>query len=243
MKTIARVLVLLYWSFAYFTFLVSFLYLVGFTANHYTFSSVDSGLQIPPHEAAATDLGLIALFGLQHSIMARRGFKRIWTRVVPWPMERATFLLATSIVLAILFFKWEPIPGLVWSVDNPVGRFLLQALFWAGWGLVGIASFSIGHFDKFGWSQVRAYLRGEREQTPEFKTPGPYRWLRHPMMLGLLLGFWFTPEMSQGHLLLAVGITVYILIGVWFEERDLLREHGALYEDYRKRVGMLFPRP
>jgi protein-S-isoprenylcysteine O-methyltransferase Ste14 len=225
---VLRLLASLYWLIAYLAFLVSFAYLIGFVGNRYTFSTIDSGLQIPEREALAKDLWLMALFGVQHSLMARRW----WKGLIREPWQRSTYLLATAFVLGWLYTRWEPIPALVWRVEH---GWLLNALFWSGWGLVLWAAVSCDHLATFGLRQLIAYWKGVPYQHAPFQTPGPYRWLRHPMMLGLIIAFWATPEMSKGHLLFASVMTAYILIGVRLEERDLIRIHGQEYENYRSR--------
>lgn len=237
-KTILRLAAVLYWLFSYFVFLLTFAYLVGFIGNRYTPNSVDSGVQIPTREAALRNLLLLPLFALQHSGMARDGFKR-W---IPRAFERSTYLLATCLVLIVIFIKWEPMPDFVWRVDNPAGWWGLQALFLTGWTLVIVASFSMYHFEKFGGWRVWAYWTGKPEPVARFRTAGPYRWIRHPMMLGLLLGFWATPEMSQGHLLFSAVMTLYILLGIKLEERALVRAFGEAYRHYQRHVAMLIPR-
>ncbi|MFN7925711.1 MAG: hypothetical protein U0Q16_36765 [Bryobacteraceae bacterium] len=210
---IARVAAVVYWAIGYLAFVASFLYLVGFVGNRYSFSTVDSGLQIPEREAAVVDLALIALFGLQHSLMARKW----WKRLVPDPWQRPTYLLATAAVLAYFYWRWEPIPDLLWRVEH---GWWLQALFFVGWALAVWAAFSADHWTTFGLRQVAAYWRGERWVDPPFRIRGPYRWGRHPMMVGLAVAFWSAPEMSRGHALFAAGMTAYIVAGCWFENRD-----------------------
>lgn len=224
----------------YFAFFVSFVYLVGFVAGYPALPThVDKGLAASPATAVAIDVVLIALFGLQHSVMARPAFKARW--FVPVPLERSVFCLATALVLAVLFAFWHPLPGVVWSVADPTGRAVLWGLFAAGFGIVFVSTWLINHFELFGLAQAWQHFRGHEPQPHAFRTPLFYRLVRHPIYLGFLLAFWATPEMSIGHLLLAAGFTVYILIGIRYEERDLVAHFGDTYTQYRTRVGMVLP--
>jgi protein-S-isoprenylcysteine O-methyltransferase Ste14 len=226
-----------YWVFCYVVFLCTFVYLVGFVGNRYTFSTIDSGLQLPFSDALAIDLGLLALFFAQHSLMARRWFKTAWRRWLPEGMERSTYVLAASLVLVLLFWRWEPMPELIWSIELPAARAMLHGLFWLGWLTVIVTSFLSGHWELVGLKQA---LQG-RDVTPTFRVAGPYRWVRNPMMIGLLLGFWSTPEMSRGHLLFAIANLAYVVIAVRWEERDLARQFGPDYDRYRNRVARWRP--
>ena len=206
-------------------------------------TSVDHGHSAAWPEAVWVDILLLALFGVQHSVMARRSFKQWWTRVVPPAVERSTFVLATSLVLALLFWQWRPIPEpILWQVDRPAVAQLLVALFWLGWALVLVSTFLIDHFELFGLQQVFARLTGRKMPVSQFKTPLLYRYVRHPLYLGLLLTFWSVPVMTAGHLLFSAGASAYTLIGIWFEERDLVAQFGDRYRRYRQEVGMLLPR-
>lgn len=224
----------------YLAFFVSFVYLVGFVGGYPALPThVDKGLAAPPAVALVIDLALIALFGAQHSIMARPGFKARWP--VPAPLERSLYCLATAIVLTVLFAFWHPLPGVIWHVADPLGRGLLWALFAAGFGIVFVSTWLINHFELFGLAQAWRHVRGHEPEPIAFRTPLFYRLVRHPIYLGFLLAFWATPTMSAGHLLLAVGFTVYILIGIHYEERDLVAHFGDTYTRYRARVGMVVP--
>jgi protein-S-isoprenylcysteine O-methyltransferase Ste14 len=228
---------------AYVAGLVALLYFIGFSGNLLVPKSVDFGTGAPWPEAVAIDLLLLALFGVQHSVMARRGFKRWWTRVVPTVVERSTYLVATCAALVLLFWFWVPIAApVVWRVEHSVGAAVLWSLFGLGWLLVLVSTFLINHFELFGLQQVFSRLTGRAMPEPRFRTPLLYRWVRHPLYVGLLLSFWAVPVMTAGRLLFAAGLSAYILIGIAFEERDLLAQFGESYRRYRAEVGMLLPR-
>jgi len=229
---------------SYVFFLATFTYAIGFVGNLPLLpKTIDSGAAAPLLEAVLVNLGLLGLFAVQHSVMARRGFKRWWTRIVPESVERSTFVLASTAVLALLLWQWRPIAEpVVWSVTDPLGRGVLLAVFGLGWAVLLISTFLINHFELFGLRQVWANLRGQKLPEPVFHTPLFYRHVRHPLYLGFLLGFWATPHMTAGHLLFAAACTGYILIGIWFEERDLVAQFGDRYRVYRQQVGMLLPK-
>jgi protein-S-isoprenylcysteine O-methyltransferase Ste14 len=232
---------------SYAIFFGTFLYLIVFVGDFPIGTrTVDLGPEADPIAAVFIDIALIALFGLQHSVMARQGFKRWWTKIVPPPIERSIFVLAASAMLMILFIGWRPIDKVVWSV-NPIthgwASDLIWMAFWIGWLTVLISTFLINHFELFGLHQVYARLRGRSLPSPTFKTPGFYRHVRHPIYLGLLLAFWATPTMTAGHLLFALATTGYILIGIYLEERDLISLFGDQYRRYREQVSMLIPLP
>jgi protein-S-isoprenylcysteine O-methyltransferase Ste14 len=226
---------------SYLVFLATFLYAIAFIGNLGTPTALDAPATGPVARALAIDAGLLALFALQHSIMARKGFKQRWTRVVPRPIERSTYVLFSSLALILLFWQWQPIGGVVWSVESAAASALLLTLFAFGWALVLVATFLIDHFDLFGLRQVWLYLVGKRYSARPFTTPGPYRLMRHPLYVGWFFAFWATPTMTVAHLVFAIATSAYILIAIQLEERDLVREFGGTYEDYRRRVPMLVP--
>ena len=238
---IKRIAFFIYGSLSYVLFLGTFLYAIGFIGNFGVPSTLDGAPSKPLLIAFLIDTGLLTLFALQHSVMARKWFKDWWTRIVPKPLERSTYVLFSSVALILLFWLWQPLGGVVWSIEDPVGRIVLRLLFAFGFALVLVSTFLINHFDLFGLRQVWLYLLGRPYTTLHFGTPGPYRLVRHPLYVGWLFAFWSTPTMTLAHLLFSVATTAYILIAIQLEERDLVREFSDSYEDYRRSVPMLIP--
>ena len=239
----AGLVAVIYGAVAYSASLVALLYLIGFVGNLIVPKSIDSGTAGPLIQSAVIDVMLIALFAIQHSVMARQGFKRWWTRIVPSSVERSTYVLSTSLVLLILYWQWQPIPGPVWTVQDPVAAGAINGIFWLGWVVLVASTFMLNHFELFGLSQVFARLFGKRLSDAKFRTPLLYRYVRHPIYLGVLLAVWATPAMTAGHLLFALVITGYILIGVQLEEHDLIQQFGEQYRRYRQNAAMLVPLP
>lgn len=237
-----RLFYLVFAGSCYAIFFATFLYLIGFVGNVPVLSrTVDVGPPASAPVAVLVDAGLIALFGLQHSVMARQGFKRAWTRIVPQPLERSVYVVMASAMLIILFAFWRPIAGDVWTVESAAGAALLWALFASGWLIVLLSTFLINHFELFGLQQAWFHARGRMAASPRFRTPLFYKLVRHPLYSGFIIAFWATPRMTLGHLLLAAGMSIYILIAIRHEERDLVDLFGDDYERYRRTTGMLAP--
>jgi len=237
-----RLLAALYSTFVYVLFLGVFLYAIGFVENLLVPKSIDSGLSGSLASSLLINAALLVLFAVQHSVMARPGFKRIWTRIVPKDIERSTFVLFASLALALLCWQWRPLNQTVWSLEDPIAAKTLLVVSWSGWGVVLLSTFLISHFHLFGLSQGFARLLGSKLPEPAFVTPFLYKWIRHPLYAGFILAFWAAPHMSLGHLFFAVATTGYIFVGIWLEERDLIGYFGDRYRQYRVTVGMLVPR-
>jgi len=236
-----QILAFLYGGVCYAIFLATFLYAIAFVGNIGVMRTIDGEPYAPIGQALLVNMLLLGLFAVQHSVMARPAFKRWWTQVIPKPVERSTYVLFSSAVLLLLFHLWQPMGGVIWDVQHPIGRAVLLAVFAFGWLLVLVTTFLINHFDLFGMRQVWLYLRN-KEYTPlKFKTPWLYQYVRHPLYVGWLFAFWATPTMTVAHLVFAIATTAYILIAIQLEERDLTIVHGQAYADYRKRVPMLIP--
>lgn len=238
-----RILVFAYGVISYVIFLGTFLYLAGFLGNLFVPRSIDAAPVGPLWAALLVNTLLLGAFALQHSVMARPKFKEWWTRFVPTPAERSTYVMFSNLALILLFWQWRPMGGVIWDVQDPIGRGIFHGLFAVGWLIVLVATFLINHFDLFGLRQVWLYLCGKPYTPLGFKTPGPYKVVRHPLYVGWLIVFWATPTMTIAHLVFALGMTIYILVAIRFEERDLVEYHGEAYADYRRTVPMLIPLP
>lgn len=236
-----RILFFFYGVVSYLIFFATFLYAIGFIGNFWVPTSLDAFPAGPFGTALAVNVSLLALFAVQHSVMARKWFKDRWTRIVPKPLERSTYVLFSSLALIVLFWQWRPMGGMIWSVQDPIGVFVLYAMFGFGWALILVSTFLINHFDLFGLRQVWLHLLGREERPMKFSTPALYKLVRHPLYVGWLFAFWMTPTMTAAHLLFSLATTAYILLAIQFEERDLVREHGEAYETYRRSVPMLVP--
>jgi len=238
----ARIVGVLYSLLVYVVFLGTFLYAIGFVEDALVPVSID-GPDGGPLSATAllVNAALLGVFAVQHSVMARPAFKRVWTKIVPSSAERATFVLFASAALILLFWQWRPMTSPVWTAAEPVAADLLVGVSLLGWAVVLISTFLISHFELFGLRQAFARLRGQSPPEPTFRTPGLYRYVRHPIYVGFIVAFWATPAMTAGHLMFATATTGYILVGIWFEERDLIAQFGERYRQYREQVGMLLP--
>lgn len=231
----------IYGSFAYGMFLCTFLYAIGFVGGLLVPKTIDSGAVVSLPEALVVNTLLLGLFAVQHSVMARPAFKRLWTKIVPQPVERSTYVLFASLTLILLFWQWRPMPAAVWTIADPALAAAVSAVSWAGWALVLVSTFLISHFELFGLKQVMLHWLGRPAPAPVFRTPLLYRQVRHPLYLGFLMAFWATPAMSAGHLLFAAATTAYILIAIQLEEHDLTDLFGEQYRAYRRQVAMLIP--
>ena len=236
-----RITTFIYGVICYALFLGTFLYAIGFIGNLFVPKSIDSGRTGPLSEALLIDAGLLALFAVQHSLMARPWFKRAWTRLVPTPAERSTYVLLSSLALLLMFWQWRPIGGEIWTVEHPVIQIAIYALYATGWLLVLASTFLINHFDLFGLRQVFLFLIGRPYTQLKFGTPILYRHVRHPLYLGWLFAFWATPTMTVAHLVFAIATTAYIFIAIQLEEKDLISAYGDDYRRYKKTVPMIIP--
>lgn len=241
---------LLYGVIAYVVFLAAFLYAIVFVGNIAELpggllvpKNIDSGVPGAPVPSAIVDAILLSIFALQHSLMARPAFKRVWTHIVPSSVERSTYVLLSSLALLLIYWQWQPLPDAVWTVTNPLAMTVLAFLFWVGWGIVLVSTFLLDHFELFGLRQVWARMRGDAVPAARFRTPLFYNVVRHPIYLGFVIAFWSAAVMSQGHLLFALATTGYIFLGIFLEERDLVACFGETYVVYRKRVWMIVPLP
>lgn len=236
-----RTSVLLYGIVSYAIFFATFCYAAGFVGNFLVPKSLDSTPVAPLGTALLINAALLGVFAVQHSVMARPFFKRWLTRFIPESAERSTYTLLSSLALILLFWQWQPMGGVIWDVQHPVGAGLMHAGFAFGWLLVLVTTFLINHFDLFGLRQAWKFFRGVEYRPLKFVTPGPYKLVRHPLYVGWLFAFWSTPTMTVAHLVFAVATTAYILIAIQLEERDLVGVHGTDYLEYRRRTPMLVP--
>lgn len=236
-----RILFFVYGAASYVLFLLTFLYAIAFVGGFAVPAQLDGAPKGPFLPSLLVDAGVLAIFAVQHSVMARPWFKRRWTQIVSPVIERSTYVLFASLALDLLFWQWRPLGGLVWAVETPVLRGLVWTVFAYGWLQVLLMTFYIDHFDLFGLRQVWLHLRGREYSRVAFVTPAPYRMVRHPLYLGFVLAFWAAPTMTVTHLVFALATTAYIVIAIQFEEHDLAHEHGGSYLEYRRRVPMLIP--
>jgi len=236
-----RALALIYGVLAYLFFLGTFSYAVCFVGGTFVPKTIDRGFESVTSTAVVIDLALLAIFAIQHSVMARQGFKRRWTQVVSWYVERSTYVVFASAALALLLWQWRPLPLVIWDVRGTWSDTPLRVVSWVGWGILLLSTFLVNHFELFGLQQVWSHFRGEEFHSPAFKTPGLYRIVRHPLYAGFIIAFWATPFMTAGHFLFSVACTSYILLGIFFEERDLIKAFGQEYLNYCRRVPMLIP--
>jgi protein-S-isoprenylcysteine O-methyltransferase Ste14 len=239
-KTMNRFFALLYGVLMYALFLATFSYAICFVGGFVVSKTIDNAVESPLLVAVGINALLLAAFAIQHSVMARQGFKRVWTQVVPKPLERSTYVLAASLVLILVLWQWRPIPQTVWELHGAAAT-VLSVTFWLGWAILLASTCLINHFELFGLKQVWTYFRQSPQTEAKFRTPSLYKVVRHPLYLGFVIGFWSAPRMSLGHLIFAIATTGYILLGIYFEERDLVKAHGEAYRSYRERVPMLVP--
>lgn len=236
-----RLSAFIYGVISYLIFFGTFLYMILFLGDLFVPKTVNSGVSENWASALIINLGLITLFGIQHTLMARKSFKKKWTKIVAKPIERSTYVLLSSLAILLLLWFWQPITATVWQVDANWASLLLQWGFWLGWLVLFLSTWMIDHFDLFGVKQVWNYLKGRKQNAPPFMEPGFYKYVRHPLMLGFLIAFWSTPHMTAGHLIFSAGMTLYIVIGVYFEEKSMMQRFGEDYEDYKQRVPKFFP--
>lgn len=236
-----RIVFFVYGLLCYLVFFGTFLYAIGFVGSFAVPKGIDDGAVGPVPQALLINVLLLSIFAIQHSVMARLSFKEKWTKIIPAPIERSTFVLLASLALILVYRFWQPMTGVVWAAETPIARSLLWGLFALGWLLVLLTTYMIDHFDLFGLRQVYLHLRGREYEQPPFQTSGLYNYLRHPLLLGFMIAFWSTPMMTTGHLLFALVTTAYMLVAIQLEERDLGKIHGDVYQTYRQQVHMFLP--
>ena len=238
-----RLSAVVYAVIAYLLFFATFVYMILFLGNFSEIvpKTVNTGSGIEGMPALLVNLALIALFGLQHSVMARKSFKQWWTKYVSWPVERSTYVLFSTLALILLLRFWQPMTEPIWEVETAWASLILSWGFWLGWLVLFLSTYMIDHFSLFGLRQAWSYWKGKEIQAPEFMEPGFYKYVRHPLMLGFLIAFWSVPKMTAGHLIFSAGMTAYIFIGVYYEEKSMVRRFGEKYKDYRERVPKFFP--
>jgi len=237
-----KALAFIYGMFCYLLFNATLLYFIGFIGNFAVPKTIDSGVVIPTAQALTINIVLIALFGIQHSVMARPQFKQLWLKIIPKPIERSTYVLLATLVLILLCWQWQPLPTVLWHAENPIGYWVLLGLFWFGWLFSLFATFLVDHFDLLGIRHVYQYMRDKPYEPPQFQAASVYQYIRHPIMLGTIIGLWATPLMTVGHLVLAIGFTIYIFIGIHFEEKDMVSTHGETYEKYQQKTSKVIPK-
>jgi protein-S-isoprenylcysteine O-methyltransferase Ste14 len=237
----SRFIGFLYGIASYLLFFATILYTIGFIEGILVPKTIDSGTAVPMTEALVVNMLLLTVFAVQHSVMARKGFKEWWTRFIPKSVERSTFVLFSSLAVILLLWQWRPMPDVVWQVENPTIAMALVGLSFLGWVVLFTSTFLINHFELFGLHQVTSNLAGRQMPAPRFYTPLFYKFVRHPLYLGFIIAFWSTPMMTMGHLLFAVACTGYIFVGIMLEERDLTDLFGDDYRHYKNRVSMIVP--
>ncbi len=239
----SRILAFIYGLVCYLIALIALLYNIGFVGNLIVPKTLDSNLDGSLVKGLLIDILLIGLFAIQHSLMARQSFKKWWTKIIPEPIERSTYVLMSSLALLLLFWQWHSLGGILWNIQNPIISNIIYAIYALGWLIVFLSTFMINHFDLFGLRQVYLYWLGQEYEDLEFRTLGFYKYIRHPIMLGIIISFWATPLMTVSHLVFAMGTTIYVLIGIKLEEEDMISIYGNLYQEYRQQVSMLIPVP
>lgn len=239
----SRILAFIYGLICYLIFFVTFIYTISFVGNLIVPKTLDSDLDGSLIKGLLIDISLIILFAIQHSLMARPSFKKWWTKIIPHPIERSTYVLMASLILLLLFWQWHSLGGIIWNIQNPIASDIIYGIFALGWLIALLSTFMINHFDLFGLRQVYLYWRGQEYEDLGFRIPGLYKYIRHPIMSGFVIAFWATPIMTVSHLVFAIGTTIYMLVGIKLEEVDMISLYGKLYEEYQAQVSMLIPWP